>query len=100
MTISARKLHEDWQKQAGYREAYEELGPEFELASELIRARQRAGLSQVEVARRMGTTQSTIARIDGGKHMPSTRTLERYAAATGSIIKLSLVPADASEAQP
>ena len=58
--------------------------PEFELARELITARTRAGLTQSELAERMHTTQTTIARLESGRTMPSMRTLARYAEATGS----------------
>jgi ribosome-binding protein aMBF1 (putative translation factor) len=60
---------------------YDALAPEFEIAAELLRARLRAGLSQAELAARMGTT---IARLESGQTLPSTRTLLRYAEATGS----------------
>lgn len=93
MTIPAKKLHRKWMEDPSYREAYEVIAPEFEIARELIAARARAGLSQAEVAERMGTTQSAVARIESGKQKPSTRTLERYAQATGSTVKISLVPA-------
>jgi ribosome-binding protein aMBF1 (putative translation factor) len=63
---------------------YDALAPEFEIAAELLRARLRAGLSQAELAARMGTSQSTIARLEGGQTLPSTKTLLRYAEATGS----------------
>ena len=49
------------------RQAYNEQTPEFELARELIAARMRAGLTQGEVAARMGTTQSVVARIESGR---------------------------------
>lgn len=66
------------------RAAYEAQAPEFDLAHELIAARARAGLTQSELAERMHTTQSTIARLESGRTMPSIRTLARYAEATGS----------------
>jgi ribosome-binding protein aMBF1 (putative translation factor) len=62
---------------------YDALAPEFEIAAELIKARVRAGLSQAELAARMGTSQSTIARLESGQTLPSTKTLLRYAKATG-----------------
>ena len=70
--------------------AYNGQAPEFAIARELIGARVRAGLTQGEIAERMHTTQSTIARLESGRTMPSLRTLSRYAEATGSraIIKL------------
>ena len=63
---------------------YDALAPEFEIAAELLRARLRAGLSQAELAERMGTSQSAIARLESGQTLPSTKTLPRYAEATSS----------------
>ncbi len=53
------------------RQAYDEQAPEFELARELIAARTQAGLTQGDVAARMGTTLSVVARIESGSGMPS-----------------------------
>jgi DNA-binding XRE family transcriptional regulator len=66
------------------RAEYEAQAPEFAVARELIAARVRAGLTQEQVAERMQTTQSTVARMESGRTMPSLRTLSRYAEATGS----------------
>jgi predicted transcriptional regulator len=63
---------------------YEALADEFDMARELIAARGRAGLTQGEVAQRMGTTQSVVARLESGKRMPSLRTVQRYASAIGA----------------
>ncbi len=57
------------------RQAYGAQAPEFELARELIAARMRAGLTQGDVAARMGTTQSVVARIESGRGTPSTLVL-------------------------
>lgn len=62
---------------------YDALADEFAIARELISARARAGLSQAEVAQRMGTRQSVIARLESGRHPPSLRTVQRYAQAVG-----------------
>ena len=72
------------------RAAYDVLADEFDLARELIAARVRAGLTQAEVAARMGTTQSVVARLESGAQMPSVNTLLKFAKATRSrpIIKL------------
>ncbi|OWT66221.1 helix-turn-helix domain-containing protein [Candidimonas nitroreducens] len=72
---------------------YDALAPEFALARELITARTRAGLTQEQLARRMQTTQSTIARMESGRGLPSLRTLSRYAEATGSRAVVRLVSA-------
>ena len=65
------------------RAAYDAQAEEFALTRELIAARTQAGLTQADVAERMGTTQSTIARLEGGKAVPSMRSLQRYAQAVG-----------------
>lgn len=77
-------LHSDWRGDAEYRDAYDALEPEFSLTRELIAARVRAGLTQEQLAERMGTTQSAIARLESGRRMPGIRTLERFATATGA----------------
>ena len=69
---------------------YDALAPEFEIAAELIRARRRAGLSQAELATRMGTSQSTIARLESGQTLPTTKTLLRFAEATSSKVHVRL----------
>jgi ribosome-binding protein aMBF1 (putative translation factor) len=69
---------------------FDALEQEFAISSELIRARARAGLSQTELAERMGTSQSAIARIESGRTLPSAKTLIRFAEATGSKIQLRL----------
>lgn len=66
------------------RAAYDALADEFDLARELIAARVRAGLTQAEVAERMGTTQSVVARLESGAQMPSVNTLLKFARATHS----------------
>lgn len=75
------------------RAEYEALAPEFEIAVELIQARLRAGLSQAELAALMSTSQSTIARLESGQTLPSTKTLLRFAEATGSKIQVRLFAA-------
>lgn len=66
------------------RAAYDALADEFAIAREMIAARARAGLSQAEVAQRMGTTQSVVARLESGKRPPSLRSVQRYAQAVGA----------------
>ena len=65
------------------RAAYDAQADEFAMARELIAARTQAGLTQADVAERMGTTQSTVARLEAGKAVPSLRSLQRYAQAVG-----------------
>ncbi len=63
---------------------YERLADEFDVAHELIAARARAGMTQDEVARRMGTSQSVVARLEGGQRLPSLRSVQRYAEVVGA----------------
>ncbi len=70
---------------------YEKQQPEFAIARELIAARVRAGMTQAELVQRMSTTQSTIARLESGRMMPSMRTFARYAQATNSQTVVRLV---------
>ena len=85
-------LHKKWMKDPEYRRAHEELQPEFALARALIKARVSAGLTQEQLAKRMETTQSAIARLEGGRTRPSTQTLERLAAATRTRLAISFGP--------
>jgi len=82
-------LHKRWSRDPEYKAAYDELGPEFELARSVIEARTRAGLTQAQLARRMKTTQSVIARLESGLARPSTKTLEKLVQATGTCLKIS-----------
>ena len=85
-------LHKKWMKEPGYRKEYEALEEEFALMAVMAKARQRAGLSQAELAKRMKTTQSAVARLESGRGRPSTRTLDRFAKATGHRLKISFEP--------
>lgn len=91
--MTADDLHKKWMKSPEYRREYAALDEEFSLTAALIEARSRAGLTQEQVAQRMKTTQAVIARLEGGGSKPSTRTLEKYAEATGSRLKISFEPA-------
>ena len=74
-----------------FREEYARADDEFALIEALVRARTAAKLTQAELARRLGTTQSAIARLEGGGVAPSFATLRRYAAATGTRLTVGLV---------
>ena len=91
-TTPAEKLFREWRKDDKYVKAYDALEGEFAIAAALIAARAHAGLTQGELAKRMGTTQSVIARLEGGKSKPSTSTLEKLAKATGTTLRISFEP--------
>lgn len=74
---------------------YDALTPEFALLRMMLQARQEAGLSQADVAARMGTKASAVARLESalvsGKHSPSINTLRRYARAVNRQLEVRLV---------
>ena len=81
----------------GFKEAYDALELEYQVASQMLRARARAGLTQDAVAQKMGTTKSAISRLESaGKHAPSLTTLKRYAEAVGCDLQVKLVPQKAA----
>jgi predicted transcriptional regulator len=78
---------------AEFRAEYEKADAEFAVIEALVKARTEAGLTQTELAERIGTTQSAIARLESGGVSPSLATLRRYAEATGTKLQVSLVAA-------
>ena len=88
-TIPVEEAFAEWRRNPNYVRAYDALEDEFSLAAALIEARTRAGLTQQQLAERMHTTQAVIARLESGRVKPSTRTLERLAAATGMRLRIS-----------
>ena len=88
------KMHKKWMKEPKYRKAYESLEDEFAVAKAVIAARNRAGLTQTELAQKMGTTQPVVARLEGGRIQPSLRTLQRLAQATGSKLTIRFEPSE------
>jgi transcriptional regulator with XRE-family HTH domain len=87
-----RDLHAGWMNDPVYRKEFDDLDEAFSLAAALVRARAAAGLTQEELAARMGTRQEVVARWEGGKVLPSTRTLARLARATGTRLHISFAP--------
>lgn len=72
---------------------YDQLVDEFAFLDEVLKARSESGLSQAEVAARIGTTQSAVARLESAEsgHSPSIATLQRYASAIGYKVQVRLV---------
>jgi transcriptional regulator with XRE-family HTH domain len=82
--------------------AYEGMETEFALLREMLKARSRAGLTQAQVAERMGTKAPAITRLESSLssegHSPSLATLQRYAKAVGCELKVKLVKSNRIEA--
>ncbi len=93
---SVSDLKEKWLNDPEVADAFERMRPEFEIAHALISARVGAGLTQEEVAEKMGTSQSVVARLESGRSLPSVKSLIRYAKATGTRPVIELVPDSAS----
>jgi transcriptional regulator with XRE-family HTH domain len=88
-----KDLHKKWLRDDDYRREYDALEEEFALASALIAARSHAGLTQEELAEKMDTSQSAIARMESGRTIPSGSTLKRFARATGTRLRITFEPA-------
>jgi transcriptional regulator with XRE-family HTH domain len=75
------------------RNANDALGAEFAFLDEVLKARASSGLTQAEVAERIGTTQSAVARLESGalKHSPSIATLHKYAKAFAYSVEVKFV---------
>ena len=80
----------------GVKKAYDDLAEEFSFLDEVLKARAETGLTQAEVAARVGTTQSAIARLESAepKHSPSIATLQKYAKALGYKVEIRLVKSE------
>jgi transcriptional regulator with XRE-family HTH domain len=87
-----KELFKEWRKDPEYVREYEALEEEFALVTAIIAARTHAGLTQAELAQRMGTTQSVVARLESGRAKPSTATLGKVAKATGTRLKIDFEP--------
>jgi ribosome-binding protein aMBF1 (putative translation factor) len=83
---------QEWRKDPEYIAEFEALDEEFALVRALLKARTNAHLTQEELAKKMETSQAAIARLETGKRMPSTRTLQKFAKATGTKLKVIFEP--------
>lgn len=79
----------------GFSEAWDSLEEEYAALGALLNARKTAGLTQEELATKMGTTKSAISRLESSlrneKHSPSFATLKKYAHACGKKLVVQLV---------
>ncbi len=93
--MSHSELREKALKKKGVKADYDALEPEFKLLRELLKARQHAGLSQADIAEKMGTKAPAVTRLESsltsGKHSPSISTLKKYAQALGCHLEIKLV---------
>ena len=90
--VPVEEAAKEWLKDPAFVAEYDALDEEFALATAMIHARNAADMTQEDVAEAMGTTQAVVARLESGRVMPSTRTLQRFAKATGSKLRISFEP--------
>jgi transcriptional regulator with XRE-family HTH domain len=93
MPSSLRRFRRRAFARADVKVAYAGLVEEFAFLDEVLNARLKSGLTQAEVAERIGTTQSAIARLESAasKHSPSIATLQKYAHALGYRVEVRLI---------
>lgn len=101
-TKTHRQMVDEWKQEPGFRAAYDELAMEFTLLRELLLARQKAGLTQAQVAERMGTKPPAVTRLETAlsdqRHSPTIATLKKYAQAVGCKLEVHLVPTKRAKA--
>jgi len=90
--ISAEALHRDWMKDPEYRREYERLEPEFQIARALIDARVKKKMTQAEIAKKAGTKQPVISRLEGACGSPSLSLIKRIAKALDVRLVFRLEP--------
>ena len=90
--ISLEKLKADLMKDPGFRREYEKLEPEFQIARALIEARVKKKMTQAEIARKAGTKQPVISRLEGAQGSPSLSLIKRIAKALGVRLVFRLEP--------
>lgn len=91
-TISADAVFKKFHKEKSYRKIYENVSPLMEIAVQIAQARERAGLTQVQLASRLKTTQSVISRIEQGNQNLSFQMLSRIASVLQCHLEVGLRP--------
>jgi transcriptional regulator with XRE-family HTH domain len=96
--MTHKELVKKMLKQPQVKAAYDAQVEEFALLDELLKARRRAGMTQAEVAAKMGTKTPAVARLEAGggsgRHSPSVATLRKFARAVGCRVEIRLKPRD------
>jgi len=93
MTTKWKDLRGDLLDSPEAKLAYERARRDYELGVQIRQLREAAGINQTELARRMGTSQPAVARLEAGGGTPKLDTLERAAAALGAVLTVQFIPA-------
>lgn len=83
-----RRVHSSWMKDKAYKKSFEDLDFEFSVIRMIVDARLKKGMSQKELARKIGTKQSSIARFESGNYNPTLAFVQKLASALGTKIKV------------
>lgn len=98
-TKSHKQMLDEWKNDPEFKVAFDELETEFALLREILLARKRSGLTQAEVADKMGTKPPAVTRLEtalsDNRHSPTIATLKKYAQAVGCKLEIHLVPSKA-----
>ena len=93
--MTHKELKKEALKKVSVKNEYDRLEPEFILLKEMLRARNKAGLSQAQVAERMGTKSPAITRLESsltsGKHSPSLATIKKYLEVLGCRLEIRII---------
>ncbi|OGG14065.1 hypothetical protein A3D77_00975 [Candidatus Gottesmanbacteria bacterium RIFCSPHIGHO2_02_FULL_39_11] len=87
---SHEELHKEWMKDPKYKEEYDKLEPEFQIANQMIAARLKKKITQGELAKKVGTGQAVISRLEGMNSSPSLSLLKRVAEALNTKIQITI----------
>ena len=86
---SLAELRKSWMNDPEFVREFDALEDEFAMAAAFIKARAKSGLTQAQLAERMGAKQSYVARLESGRMLPSVRTLQKFATATGTKLRVA-----------
>ncbi|OGD87134.1 hypothetical protein A3I53_03440 [Candidatus Curtissbacteria bacterium RIFCSPLOWO2_02_FULL_40_13b] len=90
--VTAEQFHRKLLANPKVKKAYDDLQPEFAIARSIIEARIKNNISQEELARKMGTGQAVISRLEGANASPSLSLIKRLANALGLKVELRFTP--------
>jgi len=90
-SVTYKQLKQKWMLNPKFKKTYEDLEPEYAITMGIMMKRIEKNISQKEFARRLGTSQSAVARLESGTYNPSLKFLKRVAKALGSELKISLL---------
>ncbi|QHA85725.1 helix-turn-helix domain-containing protein [Serratia rhizosphaerae] len=94
-TMTHNEMVAKWMEDPAFKAEYDAIEEEFALLDEMLAARKNAGLTQAQVAERMGTKATAITRMEGnlasGQSGPSFATLKKFAHATGKKLQIRFV---------